>query len=47
MDTPVEENVKSKKVLTPNSQKKKKNPWDNMKGSNLRITGLEEGEEGS
>jgi hypothetical protein len=26
MDTPVEENVKSKKVLTQNSQKKKKTP---------------------
>jgi hypothetical protein len=37
----VKENVKSKKFLTQNIQK----IWDTMKRYNLRIIGLEEGEE--
>jgi restriction endonuclease len=41
IDTPVKENVKSKKFLTQNIQK----IWDTVKRPNLRIIGIEEGEE--
>ena len=40
-DTSVKENAKSKKFLTQNSQE----IWDAMKRPNLRIGGLEEGED--
>ena len=41
IDTSVKENIKSKKVLTQNVQEL----WDTMKRPNLRIIGIEEGED--
>ena len=41
MDTQIKENAKCKKFLTRNIQE----IWDTMKRPNLRIIGIEEGEE--
>ena len=41
MNTLAKENVKSEKFLTQNIQE----IWDTMKRTNLRIIGIEEGEE--
>jgi hypothetical protein len=41
IDTSVKENVKARKFLTQNTQK----IWGTMKRPNLRIIGIEEGEE--
>ncbi|KAL6089685.1 hypothetical protein STEG23_026096 [Scotinomys teguina] len=41
IDSSVKENTKSKKVITQNVQE----IWDTMKRPNLRIIGIEEGEE--